>query len=78
VNNPATFNSVNIEQYDAPCQYFCPAEVYEIHTDRNGHRELRIHSENCVHCKTCDIKEPGDGITWMTPNGGNGPEYQNM
>jgi len=78
VNNPATFNSVNIEQYDAPCQYFCPAEVYEIHTDRNGHRELRIHSENCVHCKTCDIKEPGDGITWTTPNGGNGPEYQNM
>ncbi|GHT67688.1 electron transfer flavoprotein [Bacteroidia bacterium] len=78
VNNPATFNPVNIEQYDAPCQYFCPAEVYEIHTDRNGHRELRIHGENCVHCKTCDIKEPGDGITWMAPNGGNGPEYQNM
>ena len=78
VNNPETFNSVNIEQFDAPCQYFCPAEVYEIHTDRNGRRELRIHAENCVHCKTCDIKEPGDGITWMTPNGGNGPEYQNM
>ncbi|MDR0769296.1 MAG: electron transfer flavoprotein-ubiquinone oxidoreductase [Dysgonamonadaceae bacterium] len=75
VNNPAAYH-LNIEQYDAPCQYFCPAEVYEIHTDRNGHKELRIHSENCVHCKTCDIKEPGDGITWMTPNGGNGPEYQ--
>jgi electron-transferring-flavoprotein dehydrogenase len=69
---------MNIEQYDAPCQYFCPAEVYEVHTDRNGHKELRIHSENCIHCKTCDIKEPGDGITWMAPNGGNGPEYQNM
>ena len=78
VNNPATFNFVNIGQYDAPCQYFCPAEVYEIHTGRNGQKELRIHGENCVHCKTCDIKEPGDGITWMTPNGGNGPEYQNM
>jgi len=78
VNNPETFYPVNIEQYDAPCQYFCPAEVYEIHTDRNGHRELRIHSENCVHCKTCDIKEPGEGITWTVPNGGNGPEYQNM
>jgi electron-transferring-flavoprotein dehydrogenase len=77
INNPATYH-FNIEQYDAPCQYFCPAEVYEIHTDRNGHKELRIHAENCVHCKTCDIKEPGDGITWMTPNGGNGPEYQNM
>jgi electron-transferring-flavoprotein dehydrogenase len=78
VNNPARFNSVNIKQYDAPCQYFCPAEVYEVHTSRNGHKELRIHGENCVHCKTCDIKEPGDSITWMTPNGGNGPEYQNM
>jgi electron-transferring-flavoprotein dehydrogenase len=77
VNNPSTYH-LNIEQYDAPCQYFCPAEVYEIHTDRNGHKELRIHGENCVHCKTCDIKEPGDGITWMVPNGGNGPEYQNM
>lgn len=77
VNNPSTYH-LNIAQYDAPCQYFCPAEVYEIHTDRNGHKELRIHAENCVHCKTCDIKEPGGGITWMTPNGGNGPEYQNM
>jgi electron-transferring-flavoprotein dehydrogenase len=77
VNNPSTYH-LNIEQYDAPCQYFCPAEVYEIHIDRNGHKELRIHAENCAHCKTCDIKEPGDGITWMAPNGGNGPEYQNM
>jgi electron-transferring-flavoprotein dehydrogenase len=78
VNNRATFDAVNIGQYDAPCQYFCPAEVYEIHTDRNGHKELRIHGENCVHCKTCDIKEPVGGITWAVPNGGNGPEYQNM
>jgi electron-transferring-flavoprotein dehydrogenase len=78
VNNPASYKTINIEQYDAPCQYFCPAEVYELHTDREGHKELRIHSENCVHCKTCDIKEPGDGITWTTPNGGNGPDYQNM
>ncbi|MDR2691592.1 MAG: electron transfer flavoprotein-ubiquinone oxidoreductase [Dysgonamonadaceae bacterium] len=75
VNNPSAYH-LNIEQYDAPCQYFCPAEVYEIHTGRNGHKELRIHAENCVHCKTCDIKEPGDGISWTTPNGGNGPEYQ--
>ncbi|MDR2621125.1 MAG: electron transfer flavoprotein-ubiquinone oxidoreductase [Dysgonamonadaceae bacterium] len=75
VNNPSTYH-LNIEQYDAPCQYFCHADVYDIHTGRNGHKELRIHGENCVHCKTCDIKEPGDGITWMTPNGGNGPEYQ--
>ena len=77
INNPSTYH-LNIVQYDAPCQYFCPAEVYEIHTDRNGRKELRIHAENCVHCKTCDIKEPGDGITWVTPNCWNGPEYQNI
>ncbi|MDR1527674.1 MAG: electron transfer flavoprotein-ubiquinone oxidoreductase [Dysgonamonadaceae bacterium] len=78
VNNPVSYEEVNINQYDAPCRYFCPAEVYEIHTGRDGRKELRIHSENCMHCKTCDIKEPGDGITWMVPNGGNGPDYQNM
>ena len=69
----------NIEKYDAPCQYYCPAEVYELHTDKNtGHKELRIHSENCVHCKTCDIKEPFGAITWNVPNGGNGPDYKYM
>ena len=78
INNPETFQSVNIDEYGAPCQYFCSAEVYEIHVDRAGHRELRIHAENCLHCKTCDIKEPGDGITWVVPNGGNGPEYKYM
>jgi electron-transferring-flavoprotein dehydrogenase len=78
VNNPISFESVNIEQYDAPCQYFCPAEVYEIHTDNEGKKKLRIHQENCLHCRTCDIKGVGDGITWHVPNGDNGPEYQNM
>jgi len=78
INNPQTFASVNIKEYDAPCQYFCPAEVYEIHVDKQGNKELRMHAENCMHCKTCDIKSPGDGITWMLPNGGNGPEYKNM
>lgn len=71
--------SENIAKYDAPCQYYCPAEVYEIHTNKNtGHKELRIHSENCVHCKTCDIKEPLQAIEWNVPNGGNGPDYKNM
>jgi len=78
INNSETFDTVNIEQYDAPCQYFCPAEVYEIHKDRDGNKKLRIHFENCVHCKTCDIKEVADGITWNVPNGDNGPEYLNM
>ena len=78
VNNPKSYNEINIPKYDAPCQYYCPAEVYELHTDKNGHRELRIHAENCLHCKTCDIKEPADGITWNVPNGGNGPDYKYM
>ncbi|MDR1585799.1 MAG: electron transfer flavoprotein-ubiquinone oxidoreductase [Prevotellaceae bacterium] len=78
INNPQTFDSVNILEYGAPCQYYCSAEVYEIHTDKNGKKELRIHAENCLHCKTCDIKEPAGGITWRTPNGGNGPDYKYM
>ncbi|MCL2290199.1 MAG: electron transfer flavoprotein-ubiquinone oxidoreductase [Bacteroidetes bacterium] len=78
VNNLNTFQSINIEQYDAPCQYFCPADVYEIHTEHDGTKKLRIHFENCVHCKTCSIKAVGDGITWNVPNGDNGPEYENM
>ena len=78
INNQETYSKINITEYDAPCQYYCPAEVYELHTDKTGHKELRIHFENCLHCKTCDIKEPADGITWNVPNGGNGPEYKNM
>jgi len=78
LNNPATYQTINIKEYGAPSQFFCSSEVYELHTDKNGHQELRIHAENCMHCKTCDIKSPGEGITWSVPNGGNGPEFQNM
>lgn len=78
INNPESFNTINIKQYGAPEQYFCSSEVYELHTDKNGHQEIRIHAENCMHCRTCDMKTPGDGITWSVPNGGNGPEFQNM
>ena len=78
INNPVTFQTINIKEYGAACQYFCSSEVYELHTDKTGHQEIRIHAENCMHCKTCDIKTPGDGITWSVPNGGNGPEFQNM
>ncbi|MGC3977988.1 MAG: electron-transfer flavoprotein:ubiquinone oxidoreductase [Paludibacteraceae bacterium] len=78
VNNTESFKKINIEQYGAPCQFFCSSEVYEIHVDKNGNKELRIHAENCMHCKTCDIKTPGDGITWSVPNGGNGPDWQSM
>ncbi len=72
------FNNVNIKLYGAPCQYVCPAEVYEVHTDKSGHQELRLHAENCVHCKTCDIKSPNGAVTWSAPYGGNGPDYENM
>ena len=78
INNPKSYKMYNIKEFDAPCQYYCPAEVYELHTDKSGNQELRVHFENCLHCKSCDIKEPVDGITWNVPNGGNGPEYKNM
>ncbi|NEW59655.1 NAD(P)-binding protein [Sulfurovum sp. bin170] len=79
VNNQAQFQSSNIEEYGLPVAAACPAEVYELHTDRNtGAKSLRLHAENCVHCKTCDIKSPNGGITWTTPYGGDGPEYSNM
>ncbi|TET88279.1 MAG: electron transfer flavoprotein-ubiquinone oxidoreductase [Sulfurovum sp.] len=78
LNNPENYNKVNIEQYGCPEASFCPAEVYELHTDKEGHKELRIHAENCVHCKTCDIKSPAAGITWVVPYGGDGPDYEYM
>jgi electron-transferring-flavoprotein dehydrogenase len=78
INNPEKFQTVNIEQYGAPEQFFCSSEVYELHTNKAGQKELRIHAENCMHCKTCDIKSPEEGITWVVPNGGNGPDFQNM
>ena len=78
INNPEQFKTVNIEEYGAAEQFFCSSEVYELHTDKDGKKELRIHAENCMHCRTCDIKSPADGITWVVPNGGNGPEFQNM
>jgi electron-transferring-flavoprotein dehydrogenase len=68
----------NIKEYGAPEVFFCSSEVYELHTNKAGQQEIRIHAENCMHCKTCDIKSPGKAITWMVPNGGNGPEFQNM
>jgi len=78
INNIEDFKTVNIEQFGAPEQFYCSSEVYELHTSKEGKKEIRIHAENCMHCKTCDIKSPGAGITWMVPNGGNGPDFQNM
>ena len=78
VNDVDAFQAVNIEQYHLPEAAFCPAEVYELHTDKEGKKSLRLHAENCVHCKTCDIKSPNGGITWTVPYGGDGPEYNYM
>ena len=78
VENLESFNEINIKQYGTASQYFCPADVYEEYVDNKGNHSLKIHSENCVHCKTCDIKAPNDAITWMTPYGADGPQYQNM
>lgn len=78
VNDPDLFQAVNIEQYGLPEAAFCPAEVYELHVNKEGKKSLRLHAENCVHCKTCDIKSPNGGITWTVPYGGDGPEYTYM
>lgn len=68
------------EEYGNPCQHFCPADVYEMidHPEKPDKKQLLIHHENCVHCKTCDIADPYQIITWATPEGGDGPDYTLM
>jgi electron-transferring-flavoprotein dehydrogenase len=71
--------AVNLAEFDAPEQRYCPAGVYEIDREVDGSNpRLRINAQNCVHCKTCDIKDPTQNIVWVAPRGGEGPVYPNM
>ncbi len=77
LKNPAVPVDINLAKYAGPESRYCPAGVYEYINDTNGDR-LQINAQNCVHCKTCDIKDPTQNIVWVTPEGGGGPNYPNM
>nr|WP_199538398.1 MULTISPECIES: electron transfer flavoprotein-ubiquinone oxidoreductase [unclassified Duganella] len=78
LKNPSVPVDVNLAQYAGPEARYCPAGVYEFIKTDEGADRLQINAQNCVHCKTCDIKDPTQNIVWITPEGGGGPNYPNM
>jgi electron-transferring-flavoprotein dehydrogenase len=78
LKDPTIPITVNLPLYDEPAQRYCPAGVYEIVENAAGEKQLQINGQNCVHCKTCDIKDPNQNINWIVPEGTGGPNYPNM
>ena len=77
LKDPSIPISKNLVTYDEPAQRYCPAGVYEV-IEENGSQKFQINAQNCVHCKTCDIKDPAQNIIWVSPEGNGGPNYPNM
>lgn len=78
LTDPVAAITTNLAWYDSPEQRYCPAAVYEIIKTSEGSPALQINAQNCIHCKTCDIKDPTQNITWLPPEGGGGPNYNGM
>jgi electron-transferring-flavoprotein dehydrogenase len=78
LKDPSVPVDVNLPLYAGPSQRYCPAGVYEFIKDEQGKDKFQINAQNCVHCKTCDIKDPSQNINWVVPYGGDGPNYPNM